>query len=197
MRKGEATKQEIIRRVAPVFNQQGFAGSSLSDIMQATGLHKGGIYNHFDSKEQLALEAFDYAADLMRRRWERAVASAGTAPEQLEALIEDFSHVCVSPEVEGGCPLLNTAIDSDDTNLLLRDRVREAFSAWRGWIAGIVRKGQQQGQIKENADADSVAVVVISALEGALMLSQIYQNDAPLQAAAAHLTRYVRQELST
>lgn len=197
MRKGEATKQEIIRRVAPVFNKQGFAGSSLSDVMQATGLHKGGIYNHFDSKEQLALEAFDYAADSMRRRWERAVEGIETAPAQLEALISDFSRVCVSPEVEGGCPLLNTAIDSDDTNLALRNRVREAFAAWHGWIAGIVRRGQEQGEIKKTVDAESVAVLIISMLEGALMLSQLYEDDAPLRKAADHLTQYVRRELAT
>jgi TetR/AcrR family transcriptional repressor of nem operon len=61
MRKGEQTRQEIIRKAAPIFNQQGYAGSALSDLMRATGLEKGGIYRHFDSKEQLAAEAFDYA----------------------------------------------------------------------------------------------------------------------------------------
>ena len=61
MRKGEQTRREIIRKAAPIFNQKGFEGAALSDLMQATGLEKGGIYRHFDSKEQLAAEAFDYA----------------------------------------------------------------------------------------------------------------------------------------
>ena len=59
MSKGDDTKERIIEQTAPLFNQMGFFGSSLSDIMQATGLKKGGIYNHFGSKEQLALEAYD------------------------------------------------------------------------------------------------------------------------------------------
>jgi len=196
MRKGEATKQEVIRRSAPIFNQRGFAGSSLADVMQATGLHKGGIYNHFESKEQLALEAFDFAAGLMHRRWERAIEGIDSAQGQLVAMIADFSGMFPRPEVEGGCPLLNTAIESDDANEPLRDRVRQAFSDWRGWIADIVRRGQQCGEFRGDKDAEGVATLLISALEGAMMLSQLYKDPAPLQEAAAHLTRYVQQELA-
>src|SRR5438105_15679201 len=61
MRKGEQTRQEIIRKAAPIFNQRGYDGAALSDLMKATGLEKGGIYRHFESKQQLAAEAFDYA----------------------------------------------------------------------------------------------------------------------------------------
>ena len=56
MRKGEQTRQEIIRRAAPIFNQKGYDGAALSDLMRATGLKKGGIYRHFDSKQELAGE---------------------------------------------------------------------------------------------------------------------------------------------
>src|SRR5580658_4888713 len=61
MSKGEKTRQKIICKAAPIFNQRGFDGAALSDLMRATGLEKGGIYRHFNSKQQLAGEAFDYA----------------------------------------------------------------------------------------------------------------------------------------
>src|SRR6266704_805053 len=64
MRKGEQTRQEIIREAAPIFNQRGYEGAALSDLMKATGLEKGGIYRHFEGKQQLAAEAFDYAWNL-------------------------------------------------------------------------------------------------------------------------------------
>src|ERR1700683_4139331 len=57
MRKGEQTRQEIIRKAAPIFNQKGYDGAALSDLMRATGLEKGGIYRHFGSKQELAGEA--------------------------------------------------------------------------------------------------------------------------------------------
>src|SRR4051812_20854104 len=66
MSKGEETRKKIVRQAASIFNQRGYEGSSLSDLMEATGLKKGGIYRHFASKEDLAAEAFDYT-------WEAAV----------------------------------------------------------------------------------------------------------------------------
>src|SRR3984957_15247277 len=61
VRKGEQTRQEIIRKAAPIFNQKGYEGATVSDLMRATGLEKGGIYRHFGSKQELAGDAFDYA----------------------------------------------------------------------------------------------------------------------------------------
>ena len=57
MSKGEQTRQSIVEKAAPLFNQRGFEGCSMTAIMEATGLEKGGIYRHFDSKAQLASEA--------------------------------------------------------------------------------------------------------------------------------------------
>src|SRR5258707_15328517 len=61
MSKGELTRDRILAQAAPIFNQRGFAGCSMQDLMDATGLEKGGIYRHFQSKEELAAEAFKYA----------------------------------------------------------------------------------------------------------------------------------------
>jgi TetR/AcrR family transcriptional regulator, transcriptional repressor for nem operon len=61
VRKGEQTRHEIIRRAAPIFNQKGYDGAALSDLIRATGLEKGGIYRHFESKQELAGVAFDHA----------------------------------------------------------------------------------------------------------------------------------------
>ena len=57
MSKAQETKTRIIEQAATLFNQQGYSGTSVSDLMRATGLQKGGIYNHFVSKDELALEA--------------------------------------------------------------------------------------------------------------------------------------------
>src|SRR6202142_2462725 len=77
--KGTRTRQRIVELAAPVFNRQGYAGASLRDLIGATGLEKGGIYNHFGSKEQLALEAYDYA---MNRVSERARPPPGRQPRR-------------------------------------------------------------------------------------------------------------------
>src|SRR6202050_3595 len=121
MRKGDQTRQEIIRKAAPIFNQRGFDGAALSDLMRATGLEKGGIYRHFESKQQLAGEAFDYAWKLaIDTRFEGTQEIPNTIV-RLKQFVRNF-HLRRSELVPGGCPLLNTAIDSDDGNPQLRAR---------------------------------------------------------------------------
>ncbi len=66
--KTQKTKANIIHQAAELFNRKGYAGSSIADTMQATGLKKGGIYNHFTNKDELALQAFDYAFSLVRQK---------------------------------------------------------------------------------------------------------------------------------
>src|SRR5579864_6699229 len=106
MSKGEQTRERILARSAQLFNRQGYSGSSLSDIMRETGLEKGGIYNHFTSKEQLALEAFDYAYGLIARRVRDALADKRHAVERLRAIIAVFQSIVEDPAVPGGCPIL-------------------------------------------------------------------------------------------
>ena len=110
MTKGERTRQEIVRSAAPLFNTKGYEGTSLSDLMTATGLQKGGIYRHFASKEELAAEAFDYA-------WGKAVSGRldgvgdlSNSVDRIKKMIANFVERRAGL-VEGGCPLLNTAIE--------------------------------------------------------------------------------------
>src|SRR5580700_1573646 len=114
MTKGELTRQRIVAAAAPIFNQRGYEGSSLADLMAATGLQKGGIYRHFSSKEELAAEAFDYT---WKAAWEtrmQDVDQASSGIEKLKRLIANF--VECRPPVAGGCPILNTAVEADDGN---------------------------------------------------------------------------------
>src|ERR1700761_7190916 len=107
MNKGELTRQRIIEVAAPLFNKRGFAGCSMQDIMEATGLEKGGLYRHFASKEELAVEAFNYAlANVIRVRMQNPDHIEG-AVERLRFVIKRFAE---SPSViPGGCPLMNVA----------------------------------------------------------------------------------------
>src|SRR5258706_11906378 len=127
--KGEQTREMIIRQAAVVFNQRGFFGTSISDIMQETGLEKGGIYNHFKAgKEELALAAFDYAVAHINHKLEVALRGKSNAVEQLVAFASVLESAFDDPELPGGCPILNTAIESDDAHPVLRARTEEAMS---------------------------------------------------------------------
>jgi len=192
MRKGERTRQMIVARAAPVFNVQGYFGASMSDLIRETKLGKGGIYNHFDSKETLALEAFDYAVELVRERFRAALAGQERAADRLLAIVGVFRSLIDEPPLPGGCPVLNTAIEADDTNPALRDRARQAMAEWQELIIRTARKGIKAGDLRPDTDPEALATVITATLEGAVMLSKLYGDPVHMRRAVVHLTAYVR-----
>ncbi|NES19241.1 MAG: TetR/AcrR family transcriptional regulator [Symploca sp. SIO3E6] len=191
MSKAEETKNRIIQQAANLFNQQGYAGSSMSDIMAATGLKKGGIYNHFASKDELAIAAFDFAAQQASQRYLWALKGKRGAIARLKTIIHTFSTSPDEFSIKGGCPLLNTAIESDDTHPVLREKTQTAMYQWRNLIHQIVKKGIEREEIQPKVDPDAVATILISTMEGSLMLTRLYGDRIHMQRAKEHLDHYV------
>jgi len=163
--------------------------------MQATGLKKGGIYNHFKSKDELALEAFDYAVSLLSQRIWSVVRTKKNAIERLEALVASYLTYIDDPPIVGGCPILNTAIEADDTDSPLRDRALAAINSWQSLIVRIIEKGIKKGEVKSTVEADTVATIIICNIEGAIMMSKLEQNPVHLHRAVAHLQSYIETSL--
>jgi TetR/AcrR family transcriptional repressor of nem operon len=190
--KGEKTRRRIVEKAAGVFNTKGYFGSSMSDLVREIGLEKGGIYNHFTSKEELALEAFDYAAGTMRERFRVALEGREGALERLFAVVDVLGGLAEDPPVPGGCPVLNTAVESDDAHQELRDRAREAMSGWLRLIGSIIKEGVRNGELRPGTNPRETASVVVATLEGAVMLSRLYDNPAYMERSVDHLKEHLR-----
>jgi TetR/AcrR family transcriptional regulator, transcriptional repressor for nem operon len=195
MSKGEQTREMILARAAQLFSREGYSGSSLSKIMHETGLEKGGIYNHFSSKEQLALEAFDYSVELIQQQTRLALTGKTNAIDRLLAIVSVFRGLVEDPPLVGGCPILNTAIEADDTHPVLLARARGAMDNWRTTIHRIVSKGIERQEIRPEVDADAFATLLISTLEGAIMMSKLYGDNIHMQRAIDHFTQYINSSV--
>ena len=190
MSKGELTRREIVKKAAPLFNRKGYAGTSLSDLMQATGLQKGGIYRHFSSKQQLAGEAFDYT-------WEKAVTgrlegveNVPNSVQRLKKMIDNFVEKREGL-VPGGCPLMNTAVESDDGNAHLRARAKKALEGWTARLTKITAEGIARREISAGTNPLDLAQLIISSLEGALLLSRLQNSSVPLHNIQLHLHHHL------
>jgi TetR/AcrR family transcriptional repressor of nem operon len=190
--KGEQTRQRIIALAAPIFNQRGYEGCSIQQIMAATGLEKGGIYRHFESKEELAAEAFDYAWNWATSKRRIHMDSIEDPIDRIKQHIANFVNRSGLP---GGCPLLNTAVDSDNGNPVLRDRVRKALRNWKTMLGEQVQEAMETGAAREDIDACSVANHIIGSLEGAMLISRIERNDVALQQAMGYLDDFIETRL--
>ncbi|HMQ32578.1 MAG TPA: TetR family transcriptional regulator [Chloroflexaceae bacterium] len=193
MAKGEQTRRRIVERAAPVFNTLGYSGTSMSELTRATGLEKGGIYNHFPSKEALALAAFDYAVEVVAARFAAALAGVEGAPARLAAIVQVFAAYLEAPPIAGGCPILNTAVEADDTDQALRARAQEGMTRLQKLIGATVKAGVARGELRPEADPRAVATVITATMEGAIMLGRLYADPAPLRHAVEHLRWYLAQ----
>jgi TetR/AcrR family transcriptional repressor of nem operon len=196
MSKAERTRQFIIERTATVFNKLGYAGTSLSDLVEATGLTKGAIYGNFENKEDVALAAFDYNLGLVQEGQRGGLDSSSSVREQLLAMPRFYRQAFPRMQVRGGCPILNTAIETDDAPpTALRQRVQESVRRWHQRLVRLIGQGQQTGEVRPEADADRYATLFIALIEGGILLARVAGEAAPLHTSLDHVEHLINKEL--
>lgn len=189
--KGRRTRETIVERAAEVFNVRGYAGTSIADILAATGLEKGGLYNHFESKDELALAAFDHALAALRARHREARAGIVGPRGTLAAFLETFRAVALHPATKGGCPLLNTAVEATDGHPALRKRVRAAFAAMLDDLRTTIERAIACGELDERANPAALASLMVCSLEGAVMLGRLERTPTHMTSVVEHLHRVI------
>ena len=158
--------------------------------MRATGLEKGGIYRHFESKEELAGDAFDHAWKVaMDARFQRTEEILDTV-DRLKQIVRNFRDRRTGL-VPGGCPLLNTAIDSDDGNPRLRAKARQALRSLLDRLQSIAEEGQRRGEVRAAVDSEELATLIATTLEGSIMVSRLQKKEDPRDLAIRHLEEYL------
>lgn len=192
MTKAEKTKQFIIEKTAPVFNRKGYAGTSISDLTEATGLTKGSIYGNFENKDEVALAAFDYNhRRVVNRISERLGGKHASAIDKLKAYISVYAEMPKDAILQYGCPVLNTATEADDTHPELRKRAQMAVQMWKRNVESIIKEGQEQKQIRKSVDAAEFAYGFIAVIEGGVMLWKLTGHNDVMNAALKVAKRMV------
>jgi AcrR family transcriptional regulator len=189
MSKGEQTRQRILERAAPLLNRQGFQSAPVSEIMRVTGLQKGGLYNHFESKEELALAAFDLLMERIQQKVGAVHRSHSSPLAQLLAHVDLIASG--GTQTEGGCPMANSMVESDDSNPALRKRVAKVLEQWRCLITHTVAKGIVAGELRADVNPDEVATRIITSLEGGHLLRSFYGEPRYLRQAGEFLREYI------
>lgn len=174
-RNAAKTRQEIIERAAPVFNVHGYAGTKMQMLVDATGYQMGGIYRHFDTKMDLAKAAFQHNYDVLIKA--NLVLDDDLNPqEKLLRIIENYKKMIIKPAVVGGCPILNTATEVDDTNkefsLLAKSFAEEVLAT----LEEIMTKGKEQGLFQSSIEPRKEALFLFASFEGAILIGKLTKS---------------------
>ena len=189
--KSDRTKLFIVERTAPVFNEKGFAGTSLTDLTNATGLTKGSIYGNFQNKDEVALAAFDYNFDQITQYIRSKILAMDNAIERLLVYPTVYREFLTIPFLKSGCPILNTSTEADDTHPKLRERAAQALSFWKASVENQINRGIQRGEIKDDTNPSEFAVILMSLIEGAVMQAKLTGTPMELRIAMNFLEKLI------
>lgn len=187
MRDPDRTREKILRKSGVLFNTQGYKATSISDITTATGFTKGAIYRHFKNKAVLEKETLFYLSSIMFETLRARIRAETTAMGKLGAILLYFESYITNPEVKGGCPLMNVAIEADDAHPLLRKEAVKILDILRDSVIAILKNGIKYNQIKKDTDLQYYATLIIASLEGAIMMSKLRGNNEDILRVKKHL----------
>ncbi len=189
--KSERTRQFIIEKTAPVFNEKGFAGTSLTDLSKATGLTKGSIYGNFADKDAVALAAFEFNFNRVTEYMKARILAKDNAVDRLLAYPAVYRDFLKIPFLRPGCPILNTSTEADDTHPLLKEKAAAALGFWKKSIENQVLRGISRGEIRKDVSPATVAVIMMSMIEGAIMQAKVAGRATELRIAMDFLASWI------
>jgi TetR/AcrR family transcriptional repressor of nem operon len=191
--KAERTKNFIIEATAPLFNSQGYEGTSLRDLCEATGLTKGALYGNFENKDELFAEAFRFSVSRVREAGRVRVDPQTTEKGKLVALMDFFATYVLDPPIKGGCPLLNNAIDADDYRPRMKKIVARELERSVAYIVSLLDSGKAKGEFKQSFDSRSTALMFFCAIEGAIMFSRVSSSGEAMRAVTGQVRAMIDQ----
>lgn len=195
MSKAERTTQYIIETVAPIFNRNGYSGTSLSDITAATGLTKGAVYGNFESKEELALQSFNHNIRIVMDKLAAKMAPESTIIGKLKALTQFYRTYPAVTSPLGGCPLLNVGVDANHQNELLINRVRDVNRKLQRNMANLLQEGIDNHEISPSINTMTYAGRIIAMIEGSVYMTFTLNDESYMIDIMNHIDQMVETEL--
>ncbi len=176
MKKGERTRARMLDAAAALMQRQGYAATGMSQIVADSGAPKGSVYFHFPGgKEQLACEALDHSGAQWRAQLEALIDAAPTRAAAVVAVCDALADSLEQNDYVTGCPLAAVAMEVAAASDAVRETCARHYRAWEQVIGG-----------------GDVGVFVLSAIEGAMMLSRVYRDASPLRRVGRTLAAMVQ-----
>jgi TetR/AcrR family transcriptional repressor of nem operon len=177
--KAERTKQFILEKAAPLYNEKGISGVSIDDVLDATQLTKGCIYGHFAGKDDLSEQVIAYALGNVTQKIMMEVSRHKTAKGKVYAFI-DFYKNPLDTIIPGGCPIFNTAVEADDNFPAIKQKVAATFRAGQESLASVLQQGIDNGEFSTELNPSRFAFKLVAAIEGGTVLCRTMETAKPM-----------------
>jgi len=193
--KSELTAKYILDTVAPIFNKNGYAATSLSDLTSATGLTKGAIYGNFKNKEDLAIAAFKHTVNKLMSLISTYISKSNSPLKKLYLIADFYRDYYTLSKTYGGCPVLNIGVDANNQNSELLEKVRLVIERIQDKIASIIENGIEAGEISNEINAMHYAKRIDSMIQGAIFMTYTMDDEFYMKDSMDQINNMITNEL--
>src|SRR5574339_610585 len=190
--KGAATRDQILNAASRLIHVQGYQSTSLDDVLRESGVGKGNFYYYFKSKEDLGYAIIErLARALVERGVGPAFADVQADPiAQMQAFFDRVLESQRQRNCVGGCAMGNLASELSDVHEGFRGRLAGIFDVYRSHLAQAIRRGQQGGRLRADADAARLAQFLVAGLEGAILLAKVTRDITVMERCVEELKEH-------
>ena len=190
--KAEKTKQFILETAVPLYNEKGIAGVNIDDVLEATRLTKGCLYGHFEGKDDLSEQVIDLALKMVSDKIRTEVYKGKTTKAKIFAFL-DFYKNPIETYISGGCPIFNTAVQTDDQYPFIREKVAKVFRTGQQELTALLQHGIENGEFSKNLDPVVFAFKLVASVEGGIVMCRVMDTAKPMQGLIKSLKRELEQ----
>ena len=195
--RGAATRARIVDAAASLVYERGFAGTSLDDVMAATGTSKSQLYHYFADKDALIREVIRAQLGRIMAAQEAAGLHEVSSWESLQRWCDHFVTATRTTQGAGGCPLGSLVGELADQSEPARRVLEQCFAEWQSYLSEGFAAMRNNGELAAQADPVELALTMLSALEGGLLMAQTMRSARPLELtmnmALQHMAGYRRR----
>jgi len=179
-RKGQATRDRIVEAAADLMFRQGVAGTTTEQVQAAARVSASQIFHYFSDKRALVRAVIAYQTEAVLTTQQPLLGRLDSM-EALRAWADQFVSIEEQLKFEGGCPIGSLGSELAETDAAARQDVERGFARWEEAIREGLRAMYARGDLRRSADPDALALALLTALEGGLLMTQIRRDPAPLR----------------
>jgi TetR/AcrR family transcriptional regulator, transcriptional repressor for nem operon len=192
--KGIQTRRKIITESLQLFSVKGYYNTSVSDILAAADLTKGGLYGHFPSKEAIWYAVYEEAVGIWKGIVFKGIRNNSDPLRRIEKFIENDMLEYLGADVfEGGCFFLNMLVELSGQSASMSKQILRGFVRLSGLLRSWLEEADQKGMLQENLDLKEASNFIIISLNGAAALYISSKDRNILDQTVQQLKFYIRQ----
>jgi TetR/AcrR family transcriptional repressor of nem operon len=188
-----ALKEKIIRESLKLFSLKGFLSTSIHDIMEETEVSKGGLYNHFKSKDDIFFAVLSEARKIWRQRNLAGLDQIEKPVAKVKKLLENYRDRYLKDKktFPGGCVFVALSVELDDQNPIFSQELNEGFVRLKAMIKRLLDQGKGSGELRADVNTEEVTEMIFSGMLGASVIYGTKKSAASLDNCISALINYL------